>query len=98
MTELPPAGRLLKLSATDNVALATADLAAGAAVALEDATLVVAENIPLGHKVAITPIGCGEKIVKYGCPIGSATRDIAPGAHVHTHNVKSDYLPTFAPR
>ena len=41
-------------------------------------------------------IAAGEKIMKYGAPIGSATRAIAPGEHVHTHNVRSDYLPTFA--
>jgi hypothetical protein len=35
-------------------------------------------------------------VVKYGAPIGSATRDIGPGEYVHTHNVKSDYLPTLA--
>ena len=28
-------------------------------------------------------------------PIGSATRDIEPGEHVHLHNMKSDYLPTY---
>jgi hypothetical protein len=35
-------------------------------------------------------------VIKYGAPIGSATRDIAPGEYVHTHNLKSDYLPTLA--
>ena len=98
MAERSPTGRLLKLSAADNVAVATADLAAGETVAWENATIEIAEVIPLGHKVAVTSIGIGEKIVKYGCPIGSATRDIAPGRHVHTHNVKRDYMPTFAPR
>jgi hypothetical protein len=28
-------------------------------------------------------------------PIGSAVCAIALGEHVHTHNIKSDYLPTF---
>jgi hypothetical protein len=33
-------------------------------------------------------------VLKYGAPIGSATADIAPGAHVHVHNMMSDYTPT----
>ena len=45
--------------------------------------------------VAARGIGTGEKIIKYGAPIGSATEPIAAGAHVHTHNLQSDYLPTF---
>jgi len=44
--------------------------------------------------VAIRPIGPGEKVLKYGCPIGSATEPIQPGQHVHTHNLRSDYLPS----
>ena len=37
----------------------------------------------------------GMVLVKYGAPIGRATRDIAPGEYVHTHNMTSDYLPTY---
>jgi altronate dehydratase small subunit len=97
MTDRYPAGRLLKLSPTDNVAVATSAIAAGEVVDLEGTTIAIAEDVPLGHKVAMTPIAVGEKIRKYGCPIGSATCNISPGRHVHTHNMKSDYLPTFAP-
>jgi hypothetical protein len=49
----------------------------------------------MGHKVALVPIAAGEKVCKYGAPIGSATRQIRPGEHVHTHNLASDYLPTY---
>ena len=42
-----------------------------------------------------TPIAKGEIIVKYSCPIGTATAAIAPGDYVHTHNVESNYLPTY---
>ena len=57
--------------------------------------IVATHTIPLGHKVAARDIAAGEKIIKYGAPIGSATRAIASGEHVHTHNVQSDYIPTF---
>ena len=55
-------------------------------------------DVPQGHKVALRAIKAGEKIVKYGFPIGEATLDIAEGEWVHTHNVKTcldgsaDYL------
>ncbi len=67
----------------DNVAVALADLKKGEAY--EGVTL--AEDITKGHKFALRPIKAGENIIKYGTPIAHATRDIAAGEHVHTHNV-----------
>jgi altronate dehydratase small subunit len=88
--------RLLRLAAEDNVAVATAAAERGAILPLAGAdAIVVADPIAVGHKVAIRDIAQGEKILKFGCPIGSATRAIRCGEHVHTHNLKSDYLPTF---
>ena len=43
-----------------------------------------------GHKLARGPIPAGAPIVKLGETIGAATADIAPGEHVHTHNVASN--------
>lgn len=43
--------------------------------------------IPRGHKMAVGPIRRGEPALKYGQIIGFATRDIAPGEHVHTENL-----------
>ena len=57
-----------------------------------------------GHKYARRAIAAGEAVVKYGMPIGHATRDIAPGEHVHVHNLATNlgdvleyrYEPEFA--
>ena len=57
-----------------------------------------------GHKYARRAIAAGEAVVKYGMPIGHATRDIAPGEHVHVHNLATNlgdvleyrYEPDFA--
>lgn len=46
----------------------------------------IAPGVPFGHKAALRPIGRGEPVIKYGVAIGHATRDIAPGEHVHVHN------------
>jgi hypothetical protein len=40
----------------------------------------------------VQAIAQGEKVLKYGLPIGSATRDIEAGEHVHVQNLKSDYI------
>ncbi len=47
------------------------------------------EEIPFGNKIALTDIPEGERVIKYGAPIGMATRDIKKGTLVHVHNVKS---------
>jgi (2R)-sulfolactate sulfo-lyase subunit alpha len=46
-------------------------------------------DIPIGHKLAIRAIAKGDTIMKYGVDIGRAIADIAPGAHLHVHNVKT---------
>jgi len=91
----PPDPRWLQLSPDDNVGVATRTLEAGQAIVVDGRPVTLSERIPTGHKVAIRPIAAGEKVKKYGAPIGSATCDIRPGEYVHTHNVKSDYLPTY---
>jgi altronate dehydratase len=88
-------GRLLRLAPTDNIAVATAALAAGQAARLDDVEIMLLDHIPLGHKVAVAAIAAGGQVVKCGCPIGSATCPIRAGQHVHVHNLKSDYFPTF---
>jgi hypothetical protein len=45
-----------------------------------------------GNKLAARAIATDEPIVKYACPIGIATEPIAPGAHVHLHNMRSSYI------
>lgn len=92
---LAPEPYLLRLADADNIAVATGAIPAGRAVRCGKDTLTLRDPAPTGHKIAIRAIRAGDKIFKFGCPIGSATRDIAAGEHVHTHNLKSDYLPTF---
>ena len=46
-------------------------------------------DVPAGHKRALTDIPAGAPVVKYGFPIGRASRFIPRGAHVHTHNLVS---------
>jgi hypothetical protein len=91
-----PRGRLLLLAPGDNVAVATTNFPAGAIACFDGGQVKLIDAVPMGHKTAVAEIAAAEKIIKYGCPIGSSLRAIWPGEHVHTHNIKSDYLPTRA--
>jgi len=80
---------VLVISERDNVATALEPLDAGRTIRVAAVSLTLVDAVPRGHKVALRAIGAGEAVVKYGSPIGTASADIAPGAHVHTHNVAS---------
>ena len=86
--------RLLLLSPDDNVLVARAPIVAGEPIRVEGLDLSAATAFSLGHKLARQPIPAGDPIVKYGAVIGTATADIPQGAHVHTHNVRSNYTAT----
>ena len=75
----------LQLNPADDVAVARVDLAPGQNSGV--AGLVARDAVPRGHKVALRAIAAGQPVRKYGQMIGFASRDIAAGEHVHTHNV-----------
>ncbi len=82
--------KILRLHSTDNVAVALADLPAGAMVIYAHGLpLTLRDAVPFGHKIAVAAIVPGEPVTKYGETIGLATQSIAPGDHVHTHNLVS---------
>ena len=85
----------IRLFPTDNVLVLTRSFEVGETIELGDIRRTLETPIGLGHKIAACAISSGEKILKYGAPIGSATAPIEPGEHIHLHNMKSDYLPTF---
>lgn len=91
---MPPAiveeqAALLRLDSRDNVAVALRVLAMGERLACEDLVVTVAEPIDRGHKIALAPIAAGEPARKYGWPIGTMRTAVAPGEHVHSHNLAS---------
>lgn len=88
--------RLMLLSPADTVFVLRDQIEAGEKVMVAGHAVTVARRLGLGHKIARQPIAAGEKVMKYGAPIGSATCAIALGEHVHLHNLKSDYTATYA--
>ena len=87
--------RAIMVNPKDVVATALNDLDAGETVTVVSAAqevvkeVVAAKVIPFGHKVALDKVAKGAKVIKYGEVIGVASQDIAPGDHVHIHNVDS---------
>jgi len=75
----------VRLHPTDNVVVAPRRIAKGVRIASEG--VVTVDSIPMGHKLATRRIAIGEIVRKYGQVIGIATADIAPGSHVHVHNI-----------
>src|SRR5262245_35874920 len=74
--------RTLRLNARDNLIVAIDSVDPGVSVQGVAATA----RILRGHKMAVQPIAKGQPILKFGQIIGFASEDIAPGAHIHTHN------------
>jgi altronate dehydratase len=85
------AARALVMQPGDNVATALCALDTHDCVQAQGAVAPVTlrEPIALCHKFALRAIAQGEAVVKYGEPIGRATRAIAAGDHVHIHNLTS---------
>lgn len=86
----------LVMDERDNVATALDDLPADTTVSrpktdIADKTgpIVVVEEIPFGHKLAVRTVAKGEDVYKYGEVIGEASQRIEAGEWVHTHNCDS---------
>lgn len=83
-----------QIDRADNVATALTAIAPGAVRLLGDAereSVTAAQEIPLGHKLALCDIAEGDMIVKYGVVIGRATKPIPAGSWVHLHVMRSNY-------
>ena len=81
--------QLVRITDRDLVAVALQPLAAGQPASYDGGEVTPLSDIPMGHKVALRDIGKGEKVIKYGFPIGQATQDIPQGSHVHSHNLRT---------
>ena len=48
-----------------------------------------ANDIPIGHKLAIRDLEPDDTVIKYGTDIGRVVSPIRQGEHVHVHNLKT---------
>jgi altronate hydrolase len=75
----------IRLHPSDDVVIARAQLVGG--TTLLDEKITVSGLVPPGHKVATRAIKAGQPVRRYNQIIGFASRDIAPGEHVHLNNL-----------
>ena len=86
------------LHADDNLCVAARNLEKGERLAIAGTSVLLAENVRIGHKIAVRPVRRGEYVRKYGQIIGQATGDISPGGWIHSHNlVNGEFARDHAP-
>jgi altronate hydrolase len=79
----------LRINEKDNIVIATQPIQKGSPVVVGGRKLfLAAEDIPLGHKIALLALAKGRKIFRYGEPIVQATHSIKKGEWVHVHNTQ----------
>lgn len=78
----------VRLHPADDVAIARAPLLPRTVLEDGELSVTVRTMIPPGHKIALRSLAPGAPIHRYGQIIGFASTEIAPGEHVHTHNVE----------
>ena len=84
----------IRMHPADNVVVARMDILPGTKVEGEVAAVT---RVPPGHKILTRAVKQGEPLRKYNQIIGFATEDLAPGAHIHTHNcVMGDFERDYA--
>ncbi|HSQ56956.1 MAG TPA: SAF domain-containing protein, partial [Gemmata sp.] len=88
MSAAPLTEFAVHLRPNDNIAVCRRPISAGTDISFDGTTIHVPAAIKMGHKFAVRPIEEGDAVLKYGQIIGFASRTIAPGEHVHVHNVK----------
>ena len=73
----------------DNVAIAVRPVESGEAVVVKaEERVKAAEDVDVGHKIALCSIASGGIVYRYGEPIVEATQAIGAGAWVHVHNTR----------
>jgi hypothetical protein len=89
---------LILLHPDDNVLVLSAPVHAGQTLTIDGRTATADADVGVGHKLARHALAVGDKVLKYGAPIGSITAPVAAGGHVHLHNMKSDYIASHTRR
>ncbi|MFD0677649.1 MULTISPECIES: UxaA family hydrolase [unclassified Paenibacillus] len=90
MTDCQIPVKAIVLHGRDNVATALLDMSKETVVSFTEqahSVVTLLDDVPFGHKFALIDLQKGEKIFKYGVPIGKVTHFVKTGEHVHLHNL-----------
>ena len=81
--------KVIQINPCDNVGVAIENIKKNEIIHTLENQIVVLDDIPKAHKIALCNIRQGEVVIKYGYTIGLATTNIKAGSHVHEHNIKT---------
>ncbi len=87
--------RTLAVHEADNVSIVVAAAGLEAGATLTDGT-VLTDNVPFGHKVALTDIPDGGAVIRYGVTVGVATQPLPRGSWVNEHRIRLPNPPPLA--
>jgi len=90
----PVIAPVILLHPNDNILVCVKHISVGDSFSIDGELITSAIAIDVGHKIARAALSTGAKVYRYGAPIGSMIEPVAKGAHVHMHNMKSDYIPS----
>lgn len=79
--------KYIQINPLDNVAVALENLNPGDILQVNGRSVCVAEEIPRGHKVALTDLSAGSEVIKYGFSIGNMTEGVKEGCLVNERNL-----------
>lgn len=82
--------KLIKVNPSDNVAVALVDLSKGEEIQFEGVSITVLSDVKMKHKIAMTTLEIGDRIIMYGVLVGKASQRIERGGVLATTNVKHE--------
>ena len=85
----------LKINPADSVVVCLVEKKKGDVIEAGGERVVLAEDVPAGHKVLLRDVKQGENIIKYGYPIGHALKDLKAGEWVNENNLKTNLSGTL---
>lgn len=80
----------IKINPADSVVVCLRNYSKGEKITIDDKTITVLKDTPVGHKILIKDTKEGENIIKYGYPIGHAKEDLTAGQWVNENNLKTN--------
>lgn len=80
----------IKINPADSVVVCLRNYSKGEEITINDKTITVLQDTPVGHKILIKDTKEGENIIKYGYPIGHAKENLTAGQWVNENNLKTN--------
>ena len=85
----------LKINPADSVVVCLVPKQKGDVIVVDGMEILLAQDVPAGHKVLIRDVREGENIIKYGYPIGHARQDMKAGDWVNENNLNTNLSGTL---